>query len=87
MKTHNLKTWPPFWEDISSGRKTFEVRRNGSRNFQIGDILILREWDPKIEKYTGKKCNVKVNYLVLGGQFGIAKNYCVMGISKLNEIC
>ena len=28
MATHNLKTWPPFFEAVLEGRKTFELRRD-----------------------------------------------------------
>jgi ASC-1-like (ASCH) protein len=37
---------------IKSGRKTFEHRVN-DRNYKPGDTLLLREWDPETETYTG----------------------------------
>jgi len=52
--THNLKTWPKFFEMVRSGRKTFELRVN-DRNFQVGDILDLHEWVPETETYTGRR--------------------------------
>lgn len=42
---HELKIWPVYYERVANGSKTFEVRRN-DRNFQMGDEVILREWDP-----------------------------------------
>jgi len=44
---HELKIRPQFYEYVVSGRKTFEYRKN-DRGFQPGDIVVLREWDPKI---------------------------------------
>jgi ribosomal protein L37E len=44
MTVHSLKTWPEYFEAQRAGRKTFELRRN-DRNFQVGDLLVLREWD------------------------------------------
>lgn len=44
--THELKIWPQFYCRVKDGTKTFEVRKN-DRNFQFGDIVILREWDPE----------------------------------------
>ena len=38
---HELKIYPKYFEDVISGKKTFEVRKN-DRKFNIGDILILR---------------------------------------------
>lgn len=46
MATHDLKTIQPYFDDLASGRKTFEVRRN-DRAFQAGDTVILREYNPR----------------------------------------
>lgn len=45
MATHQLKVIPPYFDEVASGRKTFEVRKN-DRAYQRGDILELREWHP-----------------------------------------
>jgi len=42
---HILKCWPEYFEAIGQGRKTFEVREN-DRNYQEGDSLELREFEP-----------------------------------------
>jgi Domain of unknown function (DUF3850) len=42
---HKLKCWPPYFEDIASGRKNFEVRFN-DRKFKVGDVLVLQEYVP-----------------------------------------
>lgn len=44
MTTHYLKTVEPYFSAVSSGEKTFEIRRN-DRAFQKGDTLILFDWD------------------------------------------
>lgn len=45
MKTHELKTWPQYFSPMVTGAKKFELRKN-DRGFQIGDLLILREYSP-----------------------------------------
>lgn len=46
MKTeHELKCRPEYFSRVASGQKTFEIRRN-DRDFQVGDILILKEYEP-----------------------------------------
>jgi len=42
---HDLKTWPLYFAAVSSGKKTFEIRKN-DRDFKVGDILILKEFIP-----------------------------------------
>ena len=42
---HELKIWPKFFARVVDGSKPFEVRRN-DRDFQTGDFVLLREYDP-----------------------------------------
>ena len=80
MATHELKTWSEYYTNILLGEKTFEVRKN-DRDFQKGDILILKEWNNEINEYTGKSIVRTVGYILHGGQFGIEDGYCVMQLN------
>jgi len=77
---HELKTWKEYYEQVFMGRKTFEVRKN-DRNFQKGDILILKEWDNEKKEYTGREMARRVIYILSGGQFGIENGFVVMSIA------
>ena len=79
MITHQLKTWRAYFEAVERGEKTFEVRRN-DRDFAVGDKLELREYDPTRCSYTGRWLTCTVTYCMAGGAFGIAPDYCVLGI-------
>lgn len=79
--THALKTWPQFFKAVVSGEKTFEVRKN-DRNFQVGDKLLLQEWDPVIGEYTRNEHEVIVCYLLEGGSFGVYPDSVVMGLKE-----
>ena len=77
--THELKVWPVFFEAMIKGDKRFEVRKN-DRNFRVGDLLALSEWDPETKDYTGRSIVRRIRYILPGGQFGIDPEYCVMTI-------
>lgn len=74
-----LKTWPEHFSDVVRGIKDFEVRKN-DRNFQIGDHIVLCEYIPEDNNFTGKTCHKTVKHILHGGQFGIEKGYCVLGL-------
>jgi hypothetical protein len=75
--THELKTWPEYFVEIFNRRKTFELRRD-DRDFQVGDYLTLKEWNPETEAYTGRVAKRHVTYLMRGPQFGLAEGWVLM---------
>jgi len=79
MKTHSLKTWPEYFNEVFLDHKHFEVRKN-DRDFKIGDIVILKEWNNEEQAYTGREIARIVQYVLHGGQFGIEDGFCVMSI-------
>lgn len=46
QRVHDLKCWPESFEAVLAGLKTVELRLN-DRDYQAGDRLILREYDPE----------------------------------------
>jgi len=83
MNVHSLRTWPTFFEEVWQGRKTFEIRWN-DRKFQVGDILMLREWS-KEKGYSGRKLPVKVTYIPDLQNLGcLAEGYVCMSIAKIS---
>ena len=54
MTTHELKTWPQYFAATDEGRKTVEVRRN-DRDFRVGDLLVLMEYEPRQRSYSGRR--------------------------------
>ena len=61
--THELKTWPEYFEAIWDGRKNFEYRLN-DRDYQVGDLLHLREYDPHTSEYSGREIVRSVTYVL-----------------------
>lgn len=83
MKTHDLKTWKPFFEAVISGEKTFEMRKD-DRGFEVGDSLRLIEVDPDNDlKPTGRLAQYKITYILRGEQWGILPEYAVLAIKML----
>lgn len=62
MATIKKKAWPEWFEAVLSGKKKYDLRLN---DFEVnpGDTLILEEWDPQKQAYTGRTVEKKVTYV------------------------
>ena len=61
-REHELKTWPEFFQAVKRGEKRHEVRDN-DRDYRVGDVLLLREYEPLTGNYTGDELRVRVTWL------------------------
>jgi hypothetical protein len=81
--THELKTWPRYFQAVLAGKKKFELRK-ADRKFEPGDFLHLREYLPKDDKYTGEELVVFVNDVIRADEVGgLKEDYCIMALGNL----
>jgi len=88
MKYHELKIHPKFYRAILSGLMTSQFR-NDDRNFQEGDILILKEWvpintDPDGGSYTQHQCVAQITHIARDIP-GLPDGYVLMSILNISE--
>lgn len=79
IKSHQLKTWPMYFQAIKSGEKTFEARLN-DRDFKRGDVLVLQEYNPEKSMYTGQQIIKQVGFILYGPSFGVEAGHCIMSL-------
>lgn len=90
MKIHNLKIQKEFFEDVKSGEKSFELRKD-DRNYRLGDVINLTEVDATSAEETGRTALVEIIYK-LDKFDGLYPGYCILGVrtidsgAKLNDI-
>lgn len=90
MTTHSLKTWPGYFDDLASGKKTFELRLN-DRDFKVGDTLLLHCWCPATGKYVKSREGFvltlvrDVTHILHGGRFGLEEGYIVMSLKEIGR--
>lgn len=78
---HELKILPKYYNDVVTGAKNFELRKN-DRNFQVGDILVLKEWSGD---YTGNEIEAEVKYILQDcPEYGLDEGYCIMSLNVLS---
>lgn len=87
MTEHDLKCWPEFFHDLAVGTKAFELRKN-DRDYRVGDLLRLREWDPETKVYTGRETTRRVTYMLehrsgagCAADFGLKDGYAILSLT------
>ncbi len=63
MKIIEKKAWPELFEKVKNREKNFDVRLSDFK-CKTGDIIILREWSPKTNNYTGRVVKRKVKFVL-----------------------
>lgn len=84
MKTeHELKCYSQYFQRICTGQKTFEIRKN-DRDFQVGDILCLKEYDEKTgyPDYGPDQRRAEITYMT---DYAQQPGYVVLGIKLLEN--
>lgn len=84
---HELKTDPVVFKAVQARLKRFEIRK-ADRNFQVGDILLLKETAYSGEEmkqgkplvYTTEQLAVEVLHILYGPIYGLEKDWCIMSI-------
>jgi hypothetical protein len=78
-KTHVLKTWPEPFSETAAGRKMHEIRFEDGRSFAPADVLVLREWLPAEQRYTGRWLRADVTYVSRAPAWGLPVKGSTLG--------
>ena len=82
IQEHLLKCNNPYFNDIWTSKKHFEIRKN-DRNFKVGDYLILTEC------FRGeplkRKIVAQIRY-ILENFDGIEKGYCILDLLIIDKM-
>jgi hypothetical protein len=83
---HVLKVWPKQFKALVSGVKKAEFRKNDREDgFGYGDVLILKEYAPTRNAYTGECFQANVSHIVFGPEFGIPEGYVMMSLRYIRK--
>ncbi|MDE2807780.1 MAG: DUF3850 domain-containing protein [Gemmatimonadota bacterium] len=91
IMVHELKCWPEFFEAIMVGAKKHDLRRADDREFMVGDMIKLREYNPSTKKYSGREQLVEITYMTVGeapcalSKQALHPNFCILSISLVQK--
>ena len=83
MRTHTLKTWPEPFAKIVEGVKRAEFRRL-DREFEVGDTLLLQEFDPETQAFTGREVYAAILDITTG--FGIPEGFGMLSVELCSKV-
>ena len=91
MATHELKTDPLVFDASHRGIRHYEIRLN-DRNYQVGDVLILKETQHSGEEmrqglplvYTGRILTREVTHILAGtdADYGLDDDWVILSLAE-----
>ncbi len=89
MKIHELKADICYFDAVWEDKKTFEIRFN-DRNFQVGDLLLLKEYDEStLNKYLSREILCEIKYIFSESRY-LQEGHVILAIEiikKINKKC
>ncbi len=72
------KSWPQYFKSLASGKRKAEIRL---ADFAVSprDKMVLKEYDPKTQRYSGRKKMLKVRSVT---KIGISEIYSAEEMAK-----
>ena len=89
--THYVKSWTHLFQVAKAGKKTHDIRDMTERDYKVGDILVLEEFDYTTGQYTGDSVDMEITYITdrltpcAFSSAVLKPGYGVLSIKKLNE--
>lgn len=65
--THIVRSWMHLYQPMAAGLKTHDLRLN-DRDYQVGDRLLMQEYDPAKGALTGQETLVEITYITGRGE-------------------
>lgn len=90
MAIHDVKSWPKFFSQIIAGRRHHELRLN-DRKYKVGDVLRLFEFDPDVQRVTGRMYQVVITSITSASEAcavsaeALHPDYCILSIDKISN--
>lgn len=82
MKLHNLSIGSVYYSEVEYGIKTFELRKN-DRDYEVFDLIHFVDTNGQDFKANSNNVYQIVYILRDAEKYGLDKDYCILGIKRL----
>lgn len=86
MKFIEVKCIQPFFDEVWYNNKPFEIRIN-DRNYEVGDIVWQREYEPDVNEYPGRSVIQEITKMLIPENTfdGLTKDRCLFYTKELTR--
>jgi len=91
MSEYNVKSWTAFFQALKRGEKKHDMRDLVDRQYRVGDILNLQEYDPFTGHYSGDEMRMKITYITSRetpcafSSAALDRDYCILSLEPVNQ--
>lgn len=91
MRVHKVKSWPEFFQPLSEGIRTHELRRN-DRSYQVGDMLEMHEFLPDRRVYSGRTLMMRITSITSASEpcavseEALHSDFCILSVKLDREL-
>lgn len=81
-KHHTIKCVQPYFDEVRSGNKVFEVRFN-DRDYKQGDSVTLRLYDTERKLTLDEKIHAEIGYVLTDFE-GLKEGWCAFSLKYVS---
>ena len=88
---YEVKSWPWLFSEMITGVKKHDMRDKRDRDYKVGDVMKLREFDPRNGSYTGRWALFRITYITDNvtpcamSSGALDNNFAILSVEKLEE--
>lgn len=87
-----LKSWLHFFAAFEAGAKKHDLRDISDRTFEVGEVVVLEEFDHIVGRYTGRKLDMMITYITdrnhpcALSSFGLDRNMAILSFAPMSLV-
>ncbi|MBS3648738.1 DUF3850 domain-containing protein [Pseudaminobacter sp. 19-2017] len=88
IPAHTMKSWPAFFREMIAGKKTHDVRKK-DRDFKVGQVIRLEEYEPFGGGYSGRSADFEITYITSNdtpcamSSVVLDRDHCILSLKHL----
>lgn len=89
---YEVKSWPWLFDALLTGEKKHDMRDKRDRPYAVGDVMLLREFDPRSGTYTGREARAVITYITDNvtpcamSSAALDRNFAILSLDVIDDL-